>query len=148
VKIGVLNGPRLDLLGQRDPGHYGTLTLAELEARLSERADGLGADLSFFQSNHEGDIVEWVRSQSDHVDAWLVNAGALTHTSVPLREALAESARPFVEVHLSNVYAREPFRHQSVLADLAIGVIAGFHGSSYLYGLEALTAHLRERASG
>ena len=145
MRIGVLNGPNLNLLGQREPRHYGTQTLAEIEALLRARADAKGAELTFFQSNDEGEIVDWVQATSDRVDAWLVNAAALTHTSVALRDALAGSARPFVEVHLSNVFAREPFRHTSLLSDLALGVIAGFRASSYVFGLEALLRHLETR---
>ena len=143
IRIGVLNGPNLNLLGRREPHHYGTRTLAEIESLLRERADAGGASLMFLQSNDEGEIVDWVQANTDAVDAWLVNAAALTHTSVALRDALAGSDRPFVEVHLSNVFAREPFRHTSLLSDLAIGVITGFRVSSYLFGLEALIQHLR-----
>ena len=142
MRIGVLNGPNLNLLGRREPRHYGTQTLAEIEALLVARAEARGASLAFFQSNDEGAIVDWVQANAEEVDAWLVNAAALTHTSVALRDALAGSNRPFVEVHLSNVFAREPFRHTSLLSDLAIGVIAGFRASSYLFGLEALFRHL------
>ncbi len=142
IRIGVLNGPNLNLLGRREPHHYGTQTLAEIESLLRERADAGGASLIFLQSNDEGEIVDWVQANTDAVDAWLVNAAALTHTSVALRDALAGSGRPFVEVHLSNVFAREPFRHTSLLSDLAIGVITGFRVSSYLFGLEALIRHL------
>ncbi|WP_419948206.1 type II 3-dehydroquinate dehydratase [Candidatus Palauibacter sp.] len=142
MRIGVLNGPNLNLLGHREPLHYGTRTLADIEALLLARAEANGAELTFFQSNDEGEIVDWVQATGDRVDAWLVNAAALTHTSVALRDALAGSDRPFVEVHLSNVFAREPFRHTSLLSDLAIGVIAGFRASSYLFGLEALLRHL------
>ncbi len=146
IRIGVLNGPNLNLLGRREPHHYGTQTLAEIESLLRERADAGGASLIFLQSNDEGEIVDWVQANTDAVDAWLVNAAALTHTSVALRDALAGSGRPFVEVHLSNVFAREPFRHTSLLSDLAIGVITGFRVSSYLFGLEALIRHLRGSA--
>ena len=146
ARIGVLNGPNLNLLGSREPHHYGTRTLAEIESLLRERAGADGVSLTFFQSNDEGEIVDWVQANTDAVDAWLVNAAALTHTSVALRDALDGSGRPFVEVHLSNVFAREPFRHTSLLSDLAIGVIAGFRASSYLFGLEALIRHLRRSA--
>ena len=142
MRIGVLNGPNLNLLGRREPQHYGSQTLAEIEALLRARAEARGAALTFLQSNDEGDIVDWVQANSDGVDGWLVNAAALTHTSVALRDALAGSGRPFVEVHLSNVFAREPFRHTSLLSDLAIGVIAGFRASSYVFGLEALLQHV------
>lgn len=146
VRIGVLNGPNLNLLGTRDPAHYGTLTLAEIEQRLLEEADARGATIEFHQSNDEGNLVDWVQARGPEVDGWLVNAAAFTHTSVALRDALAASDRPFVEVHLSNVYAREPFRHTSLLADLAVGVIAGFRVSSYVFGLHALVDHLEPRA--
>ncbi len=146
IRIGVLNGPNLNLLGRREPHHYGTQTLAEIEALLRERAGPDDISLAFFQSNDEGEIVDWVQANTGEVHAWLVNAAALTHTSVALRDALAGSGRPFVEVHLSNVFAREPFRHTSLLSDVAIGVIAGFRASSYLFGLEALVQHLRGSA--
>jgi len=142
VCLGVLNGPNLNLLGTRDPKHYGTLSLAEIEERLRRMADARDAALEFFQSNDEGELVDWVQDRSPHVDGWLVNAAALTHTSVSLRDALAASRRPFVEVHLSNVYAREPFRHTSMLSDIALGVVAGFRFSSYAFGLEALIDHV------
>jgi 3-dehydroquinate dehydratase-2 len=146
VRIAVLNGPNLDLLGTRDPEHYGTLTLAEIEDRIVEEAEGRGATVEFHQSNDEGDLVDWVQVRTPEVDGWLVNAAAFTHTSVAIRDALAASGHPFVEVHLSNVYAREPFRHTSKLADLALGVIAGFRVSSYVFGLHALVDHLESRA--
>jgi len=148
VRLGVLNGPNLNLLGTRDPKHYGTLSLAEIEDRLRGMADARDAALEFFQSNDEGEIVDWVQDRSPHVDGWLVNAAALTHTSVSLRDALAASGRPFVEVHLSNVYAREPFRHTSMLSDIALGVVAGFRFSSYAFGLEALIDHLESAEQG
>lgn len=147
MRIGVLHGPNLNLLGRREPEHYGHLTLAEVERQLRERAIKRSIALEFFQSNDEGELVDWVQGASDRVDGWLVNAAGLTHTSVALRDALAASGRPFVEVHLSNVYAREPFRRRSLLSDLAIGVIAGFRNSSYLFGLEGLADRL-ERDAG
>ncbi len=144
MRIGVLNGPNLNLLGQRQPVHYGTDTLADIEAVLREKGAVRGLELLFFQSNDEEELVDWVQMKTEKVDGWLVNAAAFTHTSVALRDALAASDRPFVEVHLSNVYAREPFRHHSLLSDLAVGVIAGFKSSSYLFGLEALAEYLEE----
>jgi 3-dehydroquinate dehydratase-2 len=142
VRIGVLNGPNLNLLGEREARHYGTRTLAEIEEALTRHAAGRGVDLFFVQSNHEGELVDWIQERTALVDGWLVNAGALTHGSLAIRDALASSGRPFVELHLSNVFAREPFRRDSVLADLAIGVIAGFHERSYYLALDALVAHL------
>ena len=144
MRIGVLNGPNLNLLGQRQPVHYGTDTLADIEDALKEKGGIRDLELLFFQSNDEGELVDWVQMKTEKVDGWLVNAAAFTHTSVALRDALAASDRPFVEVHLSNVYAREPFRHHSLLSDLAVGVIAGFKSSSYLFGLEALAEYLEE----
>lgn len=145
VRIAVLHGPNLNLLGSRAPDHYGRRTLAEIDAMIRERGGARGIEVESFQSNDEGDIVDWIQDRSGTVDGWIVNAAGLTHTSVPLRDALEASDRPFVEVHLSNVYAREPFRHRSLLADLALGVIAGFRASSYLFGLDALADHLEER---
>jgi len=142
VRIGVVHGPNLNLLGRREPEHYGDLTLAAIERLLRERAVKRSIKLEFFQSNDEGELVDWVQGASRRVDGWIVNAAGLTHTSVSLRDALAASAKPFVEVHLSNVYAREPFRHISLLSDLAVGVIAGFRASSYLFGLEGLADRL------
>lgn len=147
LRIAVLNGPNLNLLGAREPEHYGSLTLSEIEDRLREVATGRDVDLEFFQSNDEGALVDHVQERGPEVDAWLVNAAAFTHTSVALRDALQGSGRPFVEVHLSNVYAREPFRHTSLLADLAIGVIAGFRAQSYVFGLQALVDHLEAQAA-
>ena len=142
-----MNGPNLNLLGQRQPEYYGTDTLADIEDALRQRGGVRGLELLFFQSNDEGELVDWVQMKTEKVDGWLVNAAALTHTSVALRDALAASGHPFVEVHLSNVYAREPFRHHSLLSDLAVGVIAGFKSSSYLFGLEALVDHLEENST-
>ncbi|MFQ5689773.1 MAG: type II 3-dehydroquinate dehydratase [Gemmatimonadota bacterium] len=142
LRIGVVHGPNLNLLGSREPEHYGHLRLSEIEALLSRRAKRKRVELSFFQSNEEGALVGWVQEHSPSVDGWLVNAAAFTHTSVALRDALAACGRPFVEVHLSNIFARETFRHESLLADLAVGVVAGFRENSYLLGLEALVSHL------
>ncbi len=147
LRIGVLNGPKLDLLGTRDPEHYGHRTLAEIEAALRERAEARAIRLELFQSNEEEALVRWIGESGARVDGWLVNAGILTHSSDALRGALREADKPFVELHLSNVFAREPFRRTSVLADLAIGVIAGFRDRSYLLALEALADHL-EAARG
>lgn len=140
--IGVLNGPNLNRLGTREPEHYGTLTLVGIEALLRARVEGRDVTLEFFQSNDEGEIVDRVQARADEVDGWLVNAAALTHTSVALRDALEGAGKPFVEVHLSNVYAREPFRHRSYLSDLAVGVVVGFRASSYVFGLEGLLERL------
>lgn len=142
MRIGVVNGPRLDLLGEREPQHYGHRTLAEIEAMLRTRAKRRSIELEFVQSNEEAAIIAWVSEHASEVDGWLVNAAILTHSSVALRDALLATARPFVEVHLSNVFAREPFRHRSVLAGHAVGVIAGFKENSYLMALDALADYL------
>lgn len=144
--IGVLHGPNLDLLGERESAHYGGETLEEIESRMRARADERDVALAFRQSNHEGELVDWIRDRREDVDGWVVNAAGLTHSSVALRDALVASGRPFVEVHLSNVHAREEFRERSLLADRAVGVVAGFRGDSYLLGLEGLLARLESRA--
>ena len=142
----VLHGPNLNLLGRREPGLYGARTLAEIDTALAERARGLGVSLESFQSNHEGALVDRIHQAADGVDGILINAGAFTHTSVALRDALLAVALPFVEVHLSNVHAREPFRHHSFLADKALAVICGFGPASYDLALEGLVGHLRAAA--
>ena len=142
----LLNGPNLNLLGQREPGLYGTATLAAIEADLQERARALGAELACFQSNHEGALVERIHAAAGQAHGILINAGAYTHTSIALRDALLGVAIPYVELHLSNVHAREPFRHHSFLADRAVGVVAGFGQASYALALEGLVGHLRSAA--
>lgn len=129
----IINGVNLNLLGRREPHIYGAATLGDLEARLSSVARQLGVCVQFYQSNHEGEIVEMIHDAVDKIDAIIINAGAFTHTSVAIRDALIGVAIPFVEVHLSNVYAREAFRHHSYLSDKAQGVIAGLG----MYGYEA-----------
>jgi 3-dehydroquinate dehydratase II len=132
----VLNGPNLNLLGSREPKIYGSATLADIERDLMAEAASRGARVSFFQSNHEGELVDRIQgARDDVVDFIIINAGALTHTSVALRDALAALAIPFIEVHLSNVYRREEFRHRSYLADLAVGVVAGLGARGYRYAL-------------
>ena len=140
-RILVLNGPNLNLLGTREPAVYGSQTLADIERGLAASAAAHGAVIDFFQSNHEGELVDRIHAaRGDGCDFILINAGALTHTSVALRDALAAVAIPFIEVHLSNVMRREPFRHHSYLADLAVGSIVGLGAAGYRYALEyALT---------
>jgi 3-dehydroquinate dehydratase-2 len=145
VRIAVLNGPNLNLLGTREPEIYGQTTLAELERRVAARAAQLDVTLTWRQTNHEGAFVELVQGLRGSADGALVNAAALTHTSLAVRDALLAVQIPFVEVHLSNIFAREPERHRSLLADLAVGVVAGFGPVSYVLGLEALVGHLRGR---
>ena len=145
-RIGVLHGPNLNSLGTREPAIYGSTTLAEINDLISEAAGAQGVDVATFQSNQEGDLVDWIQAQSPAVSGWVVNAAGFTHSSVALRDALVASARPFVEVHISNVYSREEFRHRSVLADAAVGVVTGFGAQSYLLGLSGLLSHLAERS--
>ena len=145
TKLLVLNGPNLNLLGTREPGIYGRATLAEIVADLTRRAAAEGATLEAFQSNAEHELVNRVQAaRDDGTEFILINPAAFTHTSVALRDALAAVAIPFIEVHLSNPHAREPFRHKSLFTDLAVGVVAGFGPLSY--GL-ALAAALHRRAA-
>ncbi|QNG29459.1 type II 3-dehydroquinate dehydratase [Synechococcus sp. LTW-R] len=139
----LLNGPNLNLLGQREPGLYGADTLEAIEQRLSAEAGDLGVALTCFQSNHEGALVDRIHQARGQVDGILINAGAFTHTSVALRDALLGVAIPYVELHLSNVHAREAFRHHSYLADQALGVISGFGPASYSLALQGLVTKLR-----
>jgi 3-dehydroquinate dehydratase-2 len=149
LRVAVVHGPNLNLLGSREPEVYGYTTLAEIDAALAALAAELGARAESFQSNHEGELVGFVQEAAARVDGFVVNAAAYTHTSVALRDALVGVARPFVEVHLSNVHAREEFRHHSYLAPKALGVVCGFGVDSYRLGLRALLAHLgRGRGHG
>ena len=141
--IAVLNGPNLNLLGQREPEVYGRTTLPEIEAMVRDAARSQGADLEWFQTNHEGALVEAVQGLRGRVDGALINAAALTHSSLALRDALLAVRVPFVELHLSNIFAREPERRHSVIADLAIGLVTGFGVQSYLLALQALVSRLR-----
>jgi 3-dehydroquinate dehydratase-2 len=143
VRVSVLNGPNLNLLGTREPEIYGRATLAQVEALTRERAAALGVTLTWHQTNHEGALVEMVQNLAGTADGALINAAALAHTSLSLRDALLAVRIPFVDVHLSNTLAREPARRQSVIADLAVGVVAGFGGRSYVLALDALVEHLR-----
>jgi 3-dehydroquinate dehydratase-2 len=142
TRILVLNGPNLNLLGTREPAIYGAQTLADIERALTAQANAHQAGIDFFQSNHEGALIDRIHAaRNDGTDFILINAGALTHTSIGLRDALAAVAIPFVEVHLSNVYRREDFRHHSYLSDLALGSIVGLGAAGYRFALEfALTA--------
>ncbi|MEJ2546343.1 MAG: type II 3-dehydroquinate dehydratase [Gemmatimonadota bacterium] len=144
MRIGVIHGPNLNLLGRRERHLYGSETLEEINARLSTRGSTLAVALETFQSNHEGELVDHVQAHAVEMDGWLVNAGGLTHTSVTLRDALVATGRPFVEVHLTNIFAREPFRRQSLLSDVALGVVTGFGARSYLFGLDGLVEALQQ----
>lgn len=148
MKIVVIHGPNLRLLGRREPEVYGTRTLEEIDGELRELAGELGVELETFQSNSEGAILDFLEESADRTDGFLVNPGGLTHTSVALRDGLTGVGRPFVEVHLSNTAAREPFRQHSYLAPVAVGTVAGFGADSYLLGLRALAARLERAGDG
>ena len=143
LRILVIHGPNLNLLGTREPGHYGTQTLADINQQLIELGDTLALEITSFQSNHEGALVDQIQSAaSDRVDGIIINPAAYTHTSIALRDAMLASDIPFVEVHLSNIHSREKFRHHSMLADAATGIVAGFGSTSYLLALRGLHEHL------
>lgn len=135
-KVLVINGPNLNLLGTREPEIYGSDTLESLQKMLDKKAKELGIELIHFQSNHEGDIVDIIQKTRDEVSFCLINAGAYTHTSVAIRDALCGVNLPFYEIHISNVHKREDFRHHSYLSDKALGVIVGFGVRGYVYALE------------
>jgi 3-dehydroquinate dehydratase-2 len=143
LNILVLHGPNLNLLGQREPGVYGSATLEDINRLLETEAQALQVKLSALQSNHEGVLVDAIQAARDEHSGLLINAGAYTHTSVAIRDAIAGVNIPTVEVHLSNIYRREPFRHHSYIAAIAIGQISGFGPNSYRLGLQALVHHLR-----
>ena len=143
MRIAVLSGPNLNLLGQREPELYGRTTLAEIETAVREAAAAADAEIDWIQSNHEGALIEAIHAMRGRADGALINAAALTHTSLALRDSVLAVRVPFVEVHLTNIFAREPERRRSLLADLAIGVVCGFGARSYLLGLDALLATLR-----
>ncbi len=137
MNILVLNGPNLNLLGQREPAVYGRTTLAEIEAKVRERAAARGAQVDFRQTNLEGELVTWIQQAKGRFDAIVLNAAAYTHTSVALRDAIAAVGIPTIEIHLSNVHAREEFRHRSLIAPVCVGQITGFGANSYLLAVEA-----------
>ena len=139
----LLNGPNLNLLGRREPEIYGHSTLQSIETGLKLEAESQGCDLACFQSNFEGGLVERIHAAMGQTQGILINAGAFTHTSVALRDALAGVAIPYVELHLSNTHAREAFRHHSFLAAGAVGVVSGFGVKSYSLALQGLIHHLR-----
>ncbi|OSS41739.1 3-dehydroquinate dehydratase 2 [Desulfurella amilsii] len=135
MKILVLNGPNLNMLGKREPNIYGKLSLAELEGNINKLAESLGVEVEFFQSNYEGAIVEKIHQAFGKIDGIIINPGAFTHTSIAIRDAFLSVNIPFVEVHLSNIFKREPFRHKSYLSDIAQGVVSGLEGYSYACAL-------------
>ncbi|MBW7998342.1 MAG: type II 3-dehydroquinate dehydratase [Candidatus Glassbacteria bacterium] len=144
MRIAVINGPNLNMLGRRETGIYGSGSLEDIQQALVDRFDGRAA-LNFHQSNSEGELVSMIQGLEGEAEGIVINAGAYTHTSVAIRDALLAVGLPFVEVHLSNVFAREEFRHSSRLADVAVGIVSGFGAASYALGLEGLLSRLAEK---
>ncbi|MEO5510322.1 MAG: type II 3-dehydroquinate dehydratase [Longimicrobiales bacterium] len=143
MRVAVVHGPNLNLLGQREPLVYGPDTLETINVRLSEEGRALGVEIESFQANLEGALIDYVQEAAGRVDGFVVNAGGYTHTSVALLDALVGVGKPYVEVHISNVAARENFRHQSLLSAKAVGVVTGFGPASYSLGLTGLVGRLR-----
>jgi 3-dehydroquinate dehydratase-2 len=143
MRILVINGPNLNMLGRRELKHYGADTLESIEQKLAEKGKALGCELIFFQSNHEGGIIDFIQEKADAADGILINPGALTHYGYSLHDALVDCGLPVVEVHLSNIHAREEWRKISVISDIVIKQISGLKAQSYFLGLEALVEHIR-----
>lgn len=146
LAIYVLNGPNLNLLGQREPDIYGRTTLADIGDMAAARAKSRGFEVVFLQSNHEGELVEWIHEARTKAVGVIINGGAYTHTSVAIHDALRALACPVVEVHLSNTFAREEFRHRSLISPVAKGLIAGFGANSYVLAVDALASLIEEAA--
>ena len=145
MRVLVINGPNLNLLGAREPSYYGVKTLEDILEALEEAARDLDVELEAFQSNHEGAIIDYVQVNAPDASGIIINAGALTHYGLALRDALIDSRLPIIEVHLSNIHAREEFRRRSVLADVAVGQIAGLGWKGYLYALEYFADEIKNR---
>ena len=141
-KILVLNGPNLNLLGKRQPDIYGRLTLEQINRKIRALAKELGVDVDIRQSNHEGELVTWIQQAPGQFGAIVINPAAYTHSSVAMKDAITSVGLPTIEIHLSNIHRREPFRHHSYIAEAAVGQIAGFGADSYLLGLRAAAARL------
>lgn len=144
MTILVLQGPNINMLGRRKTEHYGTMTMDEIHRLMAEKASALGCEIEFFQSNHEGAVVDKVQARRDDIDGIILNPAGLTTTSVSLRDAIEDSHLPLVEVHLSNIHAREEWRRHSMFSEIAVGIIAGFRWRGYLAALEMLVGHLRD----
>jgi 3-dehydroquinate dehydratase-2 len=143
MKILVINGPNLNRLGRRDPAHYGTDTLPAIERALVEKGKTLGCELVFFQSNHEGAIIDFIQEKAEGADGILINPAALTHYGYSLHDALLDAGLPVVEVHLSDIQSREQWRRVSVISDVALKQVSGLKTQSYILGLEALVEHIK-----
>ena len=140
----LINGPNLNLVGKREPTIYGSQTLEDIQEELLTLASELGTKLRFFQSNSEGEMIDCIHNSAGSIDGILINAGAYTHTSIALRDALLGVAIPYVEVHLSNIYSREEFRHKSFLSDKALGLVCGFGANSYQLALQGIVSYLKK----
>jgi len=147
MRVLVINGPNLNMLGQRDPAVYGSTSLPDIEEMVRHRAQELGTDVEFFQSNSEGSIIDFLQSRAPAANGIIINPGALTHYGLALREALVDTGLSVIEVHLSNIYAREMWRHRSLVAPVSVGQISGLGWRGYLAALEFLTATFNERAT-
>ena len=139
----LINGPNLNLVGKREPTIYGSLTLEQIQKQLINLAAELDVKIKFFQSNSEGEMIDCIHNNSESIDGILINAGAYTHTSIALRDALLGVKIPYVEVHLSNIYSREEFRHKSFLSDKALGLVCGFGANSYRLALQGIVSYLK-----
>ena len=140
----ILNGPNLNLLGKRQPEIYGHATLQDVEKMCQDKAAAAGIHIQFEQSNHEGALVDWIQAAKAKHDGIILNAGAYTHTSIALFDALTSIELPAIELHVSNVFSREPFRHQSYISNIAIGVICGFGAAGYPLAMDAMLGHLKQ----
>ncbi len=143
MKILLINGPNLNMLGTREPEKYGNITLSDIESNLSNKAQALGVELESFQSNHEGEIIDKIQAAKDSFDGIIINAGGYTHTSVAIRDAISAISIPTVEIHMTNIHAREEFRHTSLISGVAIAQVIGFGAKGYEFALEGLIEYLK-----